>query len=1543
MNDVNSNISKSEINHHIDIFHLSTEGFIEELLHVIEKNPKAVNKLNEDGWTPLFTAALNGHRDVVELLLNKNADVNATDSDLRTPLHIACFKGHKKICRLLVAHGGNLCTADKWGRTPLHWAASQGHLKVAHELVMHEADIHTRDQWGLNPLHWALVNDHTDVAEYLVSKGATTSGVVYDTLRAAPENDRTLKLNLEQQLMESSDWNKDNLCAVKMQALEENLAQADLLIKNLAAALEANVDVDRALMGKMRLFFELELERRLSEAEHRRLVAEASAQNANALLSNWEAQVADRDRDIAVLIEENNGLTDKVESLQSQLSTLAEQLSNSEGNLQEALGMLEAMEKEFTTALGQVDNLTEELSQAKANGHWELGESETAIKRLVEEKIKFDAEIGALTAEFETKLSDLESRLNSEKDYLRQTFKAELALEQEQWMKQQQDVQAENSLLMGTIDELSSELERKLSVVLALEHQLQQEKGQLEGVDDRLTYMTVQIEHSQETITDLRRRLLESEGDLSLARTQLTEAHVRSEEQQEQSERLGSELTTLVMALQAQLSDTERRLLESTSLMQNSDHAQTAQDSTIRQLQAQLQETQSQLHEARLRMASLDISYKELQAANVELETISCENSAYATKYHELQSQLEERIAHAKSSSEKVVGLERQLNAQDRKFSSEREDLERGLATLRERLSVSEKKAGEYEALHADLKGLFEERSRKLAEAQARLSEYDRLHELVTQLQRKVTEQDGQIAFLENKAADSETELCESNAQLSKTRARLSDCSGRVSFLEEERSRLGDSLVSTKARLLESEKKLLETETLLRTMQVDSDKSYSLMTELNGKTADLLSQRHILERQLSDVRVELGESLAANQDLSKRLAEIEVQREWLEEQLLANQALVSEYEKRTMGLEERHGALEGVLASTTQLLTDCQIRLTNIEMQGIHGICPLQSLENLEALKQLRRDISNVEENLATSKGVLLAAKGFYMGSSETVLSVEATELLSRVQAVEGVMETTNKLVSDCQKRQMELESELSDRQNRLSDSENEIMALRDRVLELEREVSEGLVALSSQECQQLEKDCRLSEAEMKTLQAYARAETAERLLSENEFQIIELEAKCNNFANRLTEALDALTVAKSETKVVQDRDEELRALHAETERKVGLNKEQLTSTTIRLVHVETQLQESEAKLRESESSLKSAEELLHAARRQVIDALHQKSDMANQLTLTKARLAEAESRVMSLEANVVATSEQLSGLRETLDDGKQMQEECQPVDSETQLLSVLNQVRARVSELEGQLAESETDKKDMSRNLIDAYNSINSLRQTNIDNLKRLTETESKVLGGKSSFAAEKKRVEELEEVVRETASMLQLERRLRQELETAAAELETKLAEAEMGESGGTALWPDKRVLELEELSRDQARRLLEAEDKLGRMESQKLDLQTRLSSSACILLDAESRLTEVQVALCEYESQMAAASRQLLEAESRRVRLLAVVGGQRQSQTDVAMNEVDIQEGNIVGTANLLTDSVCRIQQLELMTSATQSRLTKIRDDLCMQDSS
>ena len=78
-----------------------------------------VNKANDEGDTPLYSASLLGHLEIVEVLIAGGGDVNKASNDGHTPLWIASMKGHLEVVKVLIDNKANFFCKDNDGTTPL--------------------------------------------------------------------------------------------------------------------------------------------------------------------------------------------------------------------------------------------------------------------------------------------------------------------------------------------------------------------------------------------------------------------------------------------------------------------------------------------------------------------------------------------------------------------------------------------------------------------------------------------------------------------------------------------------------------------------------------------------------------------------------------------------------------------------------------------------------------------------------------------------------------------------------------------------------------------------------------------------------------------------------------------------------------------------------------------------------------------------------------------------------------------------------------------------------------------------------------------------------------------------------------------------------------------------------------------------------------------------------------------------------------------------------------------------------------------------------
>jgi ankyrin repeat protein len=89
-------------------------------------------------------ASENGHEQVIQLVIEKGADVNAYLKYGRmTALHLASRQGHKQVVRLL--KGADVISRDGRESTALHLALNERHEQIVRLLIEKGADANDRE------------------------------------------------------------------------------------------------------------------------------------------------------------------------------------------------------------------------------------------------------------------------------------------------------------------------------------------------------------------------------------------------------------------------------------------------------------------------------------------------------------------------------------------------------------------------------------------------------------------------------------------------------------------------------------------------------------------------------------------------------------------------------------------------------------------------------------------------------------------------------------------------------------------------------------------------------------------------------------------------------------------------------------------------------------------------------------------------------------------------------------------------------------------------------------------------------------------------------------------------------------------------------------------------------------------------------------------------------------------------------------------------------------------------------------------------------
>jgi ankyrin repeat protein len=112
---------------------------------------------------------------MVELLIEKGADVNSQNSSGKTAVMLAAFSGKLPIIKELRNNNASYKLLDNSGLSVLHYGVDGGNLDAIRYLLLDpDVDINARD----NPSGWtplmrvASINGNKNIAEVLIKEGA---------------------------------------------------------------------------------------------------------------------------------------------------------------------------------------------------------------------------------------------------------------------------------------------------------------------------------------------------------------------------------------------------------------------------------------------------------------------------------------------------------------------------------------------------------------------------------------------------------------------------------------------------------------------------------------------------------------------------------------------------------------------------------------------------------------------------------------------------------------------------------------------------------------------------------------------------------------------------------------------------------------------------------------------------------------------------------------------------------------------------------------------------------------------------------------------------------------------------------------------------------------------------------------------------------------------------------------------------------------------------------------------------------------------------
>jgi len=199
----------------------------------LKKDGINVNAVDEIGFSPLHYACKRGYRDIIKLLLDKDADVNLISNESITPLHMAVTSGNKEVVKLLTDAGSDINATDKAGKTPLIYAVEARKAECARYLIELGADTSVMDNQNHTALDYANALGLVQLIESMAKENSGNADSFGNTpLHQACHNGQgeVVKAMLAKGDMDINARNDDKETPLFLAVAENNILIAELLL-----------------------------------------------------------------------------------------------------------------------------------------------------------------------------------------------------------------------------------------------------------------------------------------------------------------------------------------------------------------------------------------------------------------------------------------------------------------------------------------------------------------------------------------------------------------------------------------------------------------------------------------------------------------------------------------------------------------------------------------------------------------------------------------------------------------------------------------------------------------------------------------------------------------------------------------------------------------------------------------------------------------------------------------------------------------------------------------------------------------------------------------------------------------------------------------------------------------------------------------------------------------------------------------------------------------------------------------------------------------
>ncbi|XP_072997031.1 ankyrin repeat-containing protein ITN1-like isoform X2 [Typha latifolia] len=148
------------------------KGFLDIVVELLRYSDReSLTRKNRSGFDAFHLAAREGHRAIVQVLLDRDPTLSKTFGPSNvTPLISAVTRGHIEVVNLLLEKDSDSIELSKAnGKNALHFAARQGHVEIVRALLTKDPQLARKtDKKGQTALHMAVKGKDSGVVKALV-------------------------------------------------------------------------------------------------------------------------------------------------------------------------------------------------------------------------------------------------------------------------------------------------------------------------------------------------------------------------------------------------------------------------------------------------------------------------------------------------------------------------------------------------------------------------------------------------------------------------------------------------------------------------------------------------------------------------------------------------------------------------------------------------------------------------------------------------------------------------------------------------------------------------------------------------------------------------------------------------------------------------------------------------------------------------------------------------------------------------------------------------------------------------------------------------------------------------------------------------------------------------------------------------------------------------------------------------------------------------------------------------------------------------------